>query len=286
MYKFCTDYERMFENIVASAYTYVAASKVKALVIGMSGGIDSALTAAIASEVVKRLDNNVLLEGRIIDIESNKAELRRGAEAATMFCHEYRYLDLNGSFCILVEDIVGLPIHRGVSYNNLKTRVRMGNIKARLRMIKLYDLAKEHDGMVLSTDNYTEYLLGFWTLHGDVGDFGMIQNLWKTEVYGLSEYLVTKLNKEGRFGQADTLKACINAMPTDGLGITDSDFDQIYPEASKNDTPADVYRMVDTLLYDGIIGRRSEQNEVILRHKATKFKRENPFNIPRKYIVG
>lgn len=37
----------------------------------------------------------------------------------------------------------------------------------------------------MSTDNQTEYQLGFWTIHGDVGDFDPIQDLWKTEVYGL-----------------------------------------------------------------------------------------------------
>jgi len=62
-------------------------------------------------------------------------------------------------------------------------------MKARIRMILLYDLAGGNDGMVLSTDNYTEYLLGFWTLHGDVGDFGMIQSLWKTEVYDMVEWI-------------------------------------------------------------------------------------------------
>ena len=39
------------------------------------------------------------------------------------------------------------------------------------------------------TDNQTEYQLGFWTIHGDVGDFDPIQDLWKTEVYGLANYL-------------------------------------------------------------------------------------------------
>lgn len=281
MYEFHTDYEKMFENIIGSTYTYIAANKITALVIGMSGGIDSTLTAAIAEEVVKRLNDYTLLVGITIDIESNKDEISRGAKAANAFCHGDECLKLNGIFRLMVEDVIGLP-----TGNDLQTRIRMGNIKARLRMIKLYDTARKHGGIVLSTDNYTEYLLGFWTLHGDVGDFGMIQNLWKTEVYGMAGYLVTKLNKEGRFAQADALQTCIEAVPTDGLGITDSDFDQLYPEADKNIPPRDVYHHIDTLLCDGIAKRKFEENNVIRKHRDTEFKRLNPYNIPRQYILG
>jgi nicotinamide-nucleotide amidase len=282
MYEFCTNYEKMFENIVASAYTYVAASKTKALIIGMSGGIDSTLTAALAYEVAKRLKDRIQVIGRVIDIESKKNEIDRGAEAAQLFCHDSDLVKLDGMYHLLAEDIVGKDRFKLDRFTN---RVRLGNIKARLRMIKLYDTARDHDGMVLSTDNYTEFLLGFWTLHGDVGDFGMIQNLWKTEVYGLAGYLSGQFNRLGMFGQADILRDCINAVPTDGLGITNSDFDQLCPEASEMGSPVDVYRYIDTLLYDYVIERKSAENDVVFRHRATKFKRQNPFNIPREYII-
>lgn len=55
-----------------------------------------------------------------------------------------------------------------------RTPIADGNIQARLRMIYLYNLASIHKGLVLSTDNQTEYQLGFWTIHGDVGDFNPI----------------------------------------------------------------------------------------------------------------
>ena len=279
MYEFCTDYEKIFENIVGSACSYVSSSKVKTLVIGMSGGIDSALTAALAQEVVKRLNNTVLLEGSIIDIESNKLEMARAVKAADTFCHGHKY-------CYL-DDLYRLAANRIMHTNrdNMKTRIRRGNIKARLRMIDLYDLANELDGMVLSTDNYTEYLLGFWTLHGDVGDFGMIQNLWKTEVYRLAKYLVKRFNLSGRGYQADALNSCINAVPTDGLGVTNSDFDQILPDYNKNMSPKEVYQEIDEILRL----RRSaahDQDEIVKRHRATEFKRNNPFNVPRTYIIG
>ena len=279
MYKFCDNYEKMFENIVGSACSYVDSSKVKTLVIGMSGGIDSALTAALAQEVVKRLDNSVLLAGRIIDIDSDATEMRRAANAADVFCHVHKYHYLNDLYRLASDKIMH------TNRDNMKTRIRRGNIKARLRMIRLYDLANELDGMVLSTDNYTEYLLGFWTLHGDVGDFGMIQNLWKTEVYGLAKYLVKKFNLSSRSSQADALMKCISAVPTDGLGVTNSDFDQLLPDYDKNMSPKEVYREVDKTLRLRLSAAH-DHDRIIKRHRATEFKRTNPFNIPRNYIIG
>ena len=287
MYEFCEDYEKIFENIVASAYSYVASSKLKTLVIGMSGGIDSALTAALAQEVIKRLDNKVLLAGRVIDIYSNVTEMKRASKTAEAFCHTYKY------HCL--EDLYKLASDRIMHTNrdNMKTHIRRGNIKARLRMIELYDLANELDGMVLSTDNYTEYLLGFWTLHGDVGDFGMIQNLWKTEVYGLAEYMVARFNRSKQYLQADSLKECIDAVPTDGLGITNSDFDQIYPDHNPNKSSKEIYEDIDIMLagylnYSDIHPANKHKaygKDIIERYKRTKFKRNNPFNIPREYIM-
>jgi len=161
---------------------------------------------------------------------------------------------------------------------------RKGNLKARMRMILLYDLAQLHRGMVLSTDNYTELLLGFWTLHGDVGDYGMIQRLWKSEVYGMAEYLTTTL----LHNEAQALQSCIDCQATDGLGITNTDLDQIMPgwEGSSRDG----YNQVDHILFSYLIGVKEingspiEDHPVIKRHIASGFKRENPFNIKRSLI--
>ena len=50
-------------------------------------------------------------------------------------------------------------------------------------MIMLYNAASIFKGLVVDTDNLSEHYLGFWTMHGDVGDFKPIGKLWKTEVY-------------------------------------------------------------------------------------------------------
>jgi len=115
----------------------------------------------------------------------------------------------------------------------------------------------------------------------------MIQNLWKTEVYGLAKYMATKYNIDKRHRERDVIIEAIKAIPTDGLGISESDFDQIHPNYNKNHTPVKVYGEVDAILLDYLNGGRGEvNNEVIRRHKATEFKRMNPFSIPREDLVG
>jgi len=286
MYKFRnkTDYERIFKNIIDDTCEYLRSNKLKSMVLGISGGIDSALIAAIAREVCAQMDNTVRLVGRSITISSNtRDEIVRSEMVGRAFCHDFEMLDYTDLWSKLVRTVQA-------GSNTIKIRISRGNIKARLRMIKLYDLAAINDGLVLATDNYTEYLLGFRTLHGDVGDFGMIQNLWKSEVYGLADFLAGRFVRHSAYVEAEALAACINAIPTDGLGITESDFDQIYPEYNKKLSPWAIYKEIDEILYSHInnyyLLSTDKSYEVIKRYKDTAFKRENPYNIFRDRIIN
>jgi len=191
------------------------------------------------------------------------------------FGHDFIEVDLSNIFQTMVpfftEDA------DNADKNSHDYKIRIGNLKARTRMLYLYDLAAKNKGMVLSTDNYTELLLGFWTLHGDVGDYGMIQSLWKTEVYELSKFMAKHEMNET---QAKALLDCVDAVPTDGLGITNSDLDQI---------GASSYFEVDQILIKMLQNPNSDElkdNKVVRRNKNSEFKRQNPFNIPRELITN
>ena len=279
--KLCDDYATMFRNIVDFTCEYVANNKIETLVLGMSGGIDSTLCAALASEVCRQLDTGVTVEGRVLPIESNYIEMSRATMASRAFCDSFKTNQMTPIYTALSKELIS------DNYTHFGILIRLGNIKARLRMIKLYDVANRMKGMVLSTDNYTEYMLGFWTLHGDVGDYGMIQNLWKTEVYGLANYLLEEYKYDDELYKAASLQECIKAMPTDGLGIGNTDFDQIYSDFNKNATSVDIYGEIDAILLNHLNEPTAHSNsEVIDRHKATEFKRLNPFSIPRENLVG
>lgn len=69
-------------------------------------------------------------------------------------------------------------------------KISKGNIMTRIRMIVLYDLARKLNGLVVGTENLSEYYLGYFTLHGDQAcDINPIGSLWKTQVIELAKYL-------------------------------------------------------------------------------------------------
>jgi len=279
------NYELVVSKIREQLKKYIQVHDIKALVLGVSGGMDSALCAALARSVCD--ETGIKLIGRSIPISGNKEdEKSRASEIGENFCHDFEEVYL------LDEDFQSIWSHLepegwDVEDEESTRKFRQGNIKARLRMICLYDLAQLHHGMVLSTDNRTEYLLGFWTLHGDVGDYGMIQNLWKTEVYNLGEWLV-KNELQGEAAKA--LNSCIECQATDGLGITNTDLDQIMP--GWEGTSREGYKKVDEILQnyeiefaihgeDGTMEYVDFKNPIIIRQLRSEFKRKNPYNIPR-----
>ncbi len=266
------NYKPVVEKIRQKLYEYVKQSSLQSLVLGISGGIDSALTAALAKPVCDQL--NIPLIGRSITIETNKIdEIQRAADIGKHFVTDFKEVDLTSGFQTLLSMVTEHEIDSDKS--TLSYKLRQGNVKARVRMIYLYDLASKHKGMVLSTDNYTELLIGFWTLHGDVGDYGMIQSLWKTEVYAMSEYLAADMEE----GQRKALLDCVQAVPTDGLGITNSDLEQIKAKS---------YQEVDKILLKLVNNEELgdlKNHPVVLRKLRSEFKRNNPHNLSREEIV-
>lgn len=176
-----------------------------------------------------------------------------------------------------------------------RTPIANGNLQARCRMMYLYDIASRHKGLVMSTDNQTEYQLGFWTIHGDVGDFDPIQDLWKTEVYGLANYLRDRYKSKALEALHNDYKetcdkyramsyavySSCKLIPTDGLGISNSDLEQIGAKS---------YDEVDDILSRYIPFKEYRQkhgedvvNKVWSRHLASEFKRKKaPIYISRE----
>jgi len=294
------DCTRVTESLRKSLSGYVEKNGLKSLVLGVSGGIDSALVAALARPVCDY--HGIDLIGRSITIATNKPdEIARAAAVGKAFCTNLKEVDIGDQFASMVKTLLEDDDPGDLTHER---KVRRGNLKARMRMIRLYDLASKYSGMVLSTDNLTELMLGFWTLHGDVGDYGMIQWLWKGEVYDLSRYLVKSMRSEHANAAADALESCIGAVATDGLGITSSDLEQFGAK-----TYEEVDRALKTWLcsdedcfcwdeYLKFEGRPEDYDEfwklrdsyadhpVVKRHIASEFKRKNPISIERSDING
>jgi len=276
------DYKPLFETLKTETAWYLNQHNLKSAIIGMSGGIDSAVVAAIVAWAKQDglLPEDFMLRGYSLPLGTNKYdEIKRARIVGEDYCDTFKEVDLFnlvGEFTNAINSADGNREDDWTS--DTKAKIRVGNIKARIRMIFLYDMAQKYDGLVLSTDNFTEYNLGFWTLHGDVGDFGPIQYLWKTEVYRLAEYIGDSC-----------LQDCIDAVPTDGLGITDSDIDQLLPDWKG--TPRTGYEEIDRVLLHQVatggkyLDKELEDRPILRRHFQTDFKRSMGHSISRASLV-
>ena len=266
------DYEKVFNKIIEETYEYLHNNNLKTMILGISGGIDSTLTAAICYEVIKRYPkDNLKFVGVNLPCSTNTEEENISAlNTMKAFCQENNYWiqNLEKEYTLMKSTC---------ELHSTSTIISQGNIKARLRMIYLYNLASTLNGIVIDTDNLTEYYLGFFTIHGDMGDYNPIGGLWKHEIYDLAKYLLKyyldDLNKK------NAIKKSIEINPTDGNGIDDDgDMGQIAPGYTYNDVD-DI--LISYIKYgDKGIEKSNRKygintvNRIIKRMKNSEFKRK------------
>lgn len=299
------NYEHVFDVLVDKTAEYVTENNLKAMVLGISGGIDSTVVAAICHEVSKK--TGIPLIGRSLPIKNKSDEFATSVHVGEAFCNEFSVYRLERSYRAALFDACADAgdVNMANSYylDELeempsRTPIANGNLQARCRMMYLYDIASRHKGLVMSTDNQTEYQLGFWTIHGDVGDFDPIQDLWKTEVYELAKWISNHYKNiehhhtimTGAGSKSDAIELSIALTPTDGLGISNSDLEQIgaksYAEVD------DILQTNANNIFDStgrwvqpLMEKYGEDvvNKVWSRHLASEFKRKKaPIYISRE----
>ena len=126
---------------------YLLNNNLKSIVLGISGGIDSALIAAISKPICDEL--NIPIIGRSLTIKTNKVdEINRSMNIGKNFCTDFNHLDLSEDYDDIeyFDDIVDPIVDNTLNGK----KIRLGNIKARLRMIYLYSAAYSVKGMDLS----------------------------------------------------------------------------------------------------------------------------------------
>ena len=290
------DYGKVFETMVSETQKYLENNHLQAMILGISGGLDSTVTAAICHEVEKR-NPEIKFIGISLPCSSNTDAENDSAKVCMKgFCKSGQWWTEN-----LQKEY--MLMRATCSQRHLMTTIGQGNIKARLRMTYLYNEANYFKGLVMDTDNLTEHYLGFFTIHGDVCDFNPIGGLWKHEVYELAKWLLYNYyhnEMDGYIGMA--LRAAIGITPTDGNGVNDlGDMGQIAPVFA-HDKNIDAYTKVDNIIktYLYAIGQSSEVydaaiealydefdketvDSIIWRIKSTEYKRKGlPVVIPHE----
>lgn len=188
------DYENLSRKIQTWITNYADKHNFKTLVVGVSGGIDS----AVVSTLCALTGINTIAVGMPINSNSNNTKLSKK-----------QLNHLSSKFGVNVEEIDLSPIYN--LFNKLmsvkfSSDLGFANSKSRLRMITLYQIASNSGGIVVGTGNKVEdFGVGFYTKYGDGGvDISPIADLYKSEVRELGGYLGVP-------------QEIIDAEPTDGL---------------------------------------------------------------------
>jgi NAD+ synthetase len=265
------DYKKFVENSRKWLSQYIQDNHLQSLIIGISGGIDSTVSCAIAYLVCKEL--NILLIGRSLptisnhDIEIDVADLVGNA-----FCDNYAKKSIEADYIQLLGSL---------EREGEVSKLQRGNIKARLRMIYLRHLASVHKGVVLDNDNFTEWNLGFWTVGGDSPmDINLgLHYLWKTEIYQLAKFLYDECKINKYVEQSKAIYESVKLTPTDGNGVSNSDCEQFgldnYSQVDdvlktmyySTYTKEDYIRLIDSYNEQGV-------DKVMVLHQNTEYKRK------------
>lgn len=168
-------------------------------VLGLSGGVDSSLVAAIAKNAVGANRLYCLM----MPIDSHPSDLEDAIKVANALDLQYVVLDLSDTYHHFVNEFskVGIELDQG----------SLTNLKVRMRMSTLYAFAQKHRGLVLGTDNKDERYTGYFTKYGDgAADILPIAHLLKREVVeaakmlGVPSELAERVPSAGLFeGQTD-----------------------------------------------------------------------------------
>lgn len=180
-------------------------------VVGLSGGIDSALSCVLAAEAIGK--ENVLAVRM-----PYKASSQDSLDHAQLVIEKFGVQSLTIPITEMADPLIALDPEM--------SKTRKGNIMARCRMIVLYDQSESFGGLVIGTGNKTEILLGYSTIYGDAASaINPIGDLYKTQVRQLSRALGIP---EEIVDKAPSADLWANQTDEDELGFTYEDVDRLF----------------------------------------------------------
>lgn len=224
-------------------------------VLGLSGGVDSALSTYLAVQALGAQNVHVVL---MPYRSSSPASLQDAMRVVEDLKISHETLDITP----MADAFFAQAEARGQPMD----RLRKGNVMARLRMIALYDRSQESHALVVGTSNKTESLLGYTTLFGDnASAINPLGDLYKTQVWQLSKYLGVPAAILGKPPSADLWEGQTDEAE---LGVSYAEVDEL------------LFYMIDARESDPALESRGFKPEFVQRIRAmvrrVQFKRRPP----------
>ncbi|MCD6478261.1 MAG: NAD+ synthase [Candidatus Diapherotrites archaeon] len=237
---------KRYERVVNKTADYFKKARVKKAVVGLSGGIDSALTAKLLCDALSN-------ENVFALIMPDKITCKRDMEHAIALCKmlgiKYKVVPID-------------PILKEIEKTKLiKGRLARANAKARVRMLLLYSYANSKNALVVGTSNRSELELGYFTKYGDgAADILPLASFFKTEVFELAKLL--QMPKE-----------IITKKPSAGLWRGQSDEKELGMSYEKID---EILKLLEKHAKEDVLNKIPEAKRVVELIKRNSHKRQLP----------
>jgi NAD+ synthase (glutamine-hydrolysing) len=214
-----------WQSLVRGTRDYVRKNGFTDVVLGSSGGIDSALTLALAVDAVgKEHVHAVMMPSRF----TSDLSLDLADEAAELLAVDHRTISIEPAFAALQQSL-------DPSFADVPPDVTEENLQARCRANILMALANKFNWLLLTTGNKSELSVGYCTIYGDMaGGFSPVKDCYKTLVYELAEYRNSV--------SAAIPQGIIDRPPSAELAPGQTDQDSLPPYALLDDI---LYRYID-----------------------------------------
>lgn len=234
--------KELANQITAWIGDYATKNNIKSLVVGVSGGIDSALVSTLCART--GLPTHVV----ILPLASKVNETARGERHVEWL--KQNFPNINRHYVDLTEAFTALKASFPTELHDSDRRdLAFANAKSRLRMVTLYQVATIYSGIVVGTGNKVEdFGVGFFTKYGDGGvDISPIADLTKTEVrkmareLGVIEEIVTVAPTDGLWDDARTDESQL------GASYEELEWAMVYNSLPANDRPEVTARQHEVL---------------------------------------